>query len=275
MRGEPFYEYFKSKMTSLIIVLIVVVVFFAFSGSRVVFYTSSTHESSSRCASIASTSAVVKHLEMVAPMDDLKAAGMLRQCGFCSSASQFSSKEVASSYNYSSHAMTQMAVNDSKYERESIGLFDFGTSEVPELLREGRGCDEFQGVVAPSCDTDPGAQSELVLDAFDDVHGGDISEVASAKTPEDSRGVVISPSASDILIFLQIKPRPRDKPGSSLALVPYRLNYREEIPCDPVEAINGGELVGASLQALEEMVSDFVYLFVVQSRIRFLFYLWN
>ena len=79
MRGEPFYEYFKSKMTSLIIVLIVVVVFFAFSGSRVVFYTSSTHESSSRCASIASASAVVKHLEMVAPMDDLKAAGMLRQ----------------------------------------------------------------------------------------------------------------------------------------------------------------------------------------------------
>ena len=143
------------------------------------------------------------------------------------------------------------------------------------LLRKGRGCDEFQGVVAPSCDTDPGAQSELVLDAFDDVHGGDISEVASAMTPEDSRGVVISPSASDILIFLQIKPRPRDKPGSSLALVPYRLNYREEIPCDPVEAINGGELVGASLQALEEMVSDFEYLFVVQSRIRFLFYFWN
>ena len=164
MRGEPFYEYFKSKMTSLIIVLIVVVVFFAFSGSRVVFYTSSTHESSSRCASIASASAVVKHLEMVAPMDDLKAAGMLRQCGFCSSASQFSSKEVASSYNYSSHTMTQMAVNDSKYERESIGLFDFGTSEVPELLREGRGRGKFQGhyIVAPRCGLQ--AQEEKVSD---------------------------------------------------------------------------------------------------------------
>ena len=154
VRGAPFYEYFKSRMISFIFVLIIAVAYFAFGGSRVLFDMISTHGSSNhRCASISLAGAAVEHLGgMFAPTDDPN-AGLLRQSVFCSSASQHSSKEAAPSCLYSSDAMTAMAVNDSKYGNESIGLFGFERSEVPELLREGCGCGKFQGhyIVAPRC----------------------------------------------------------------------------------------------------------------------------
>ena len=165
VRGAPFYEYFKSRMISFIFVLIIAVAYFAFGGSRVLFDMISTHGSSNhRCASISLAGAAVEHLGgMFAPTDDPN-AGLLRQCVFCSSASQHSSKEAAPSCLYSSDAMTAMAVNDSKYGNESIGLIGFEMSEVPELLREGCGCGKFQGhyIVAPRCGLQ--AQEEKVSD---------------------------------------------------------------------------------------------------------------
>ncbi len=86
-----------------------------------------------------------------------------------------------------------MAVDDSKYENdESIGLFGFETSDVPELLREGCGWGKFQRdyiVVAPRCGPDPGVEFELVSrwGAFDDA--------PPPKMPQNSRGAVISPSS--------------------------------------------------------------------------------
>ena len=152
VRGAPFYEYFKSRMISFIFVLIVAVAYFAFGGSQVLFDMSSTHGSNHRCGSISLASAAVERFAgMFAPADDPN-AGLLRQCVFCSSASHHSSNEAAPSCLYSSDAMTAMAVNDSKYENdESIELFGFGRSEVPELLREGCGRGKFQGhyIAAP------------------------------------------------------------------------------------------------------------------------------
>ena len=165
MRGAPFSEYFKSRMISFIFVLIVAVVYFAFGDLQVLFDMSSTHGSSNhRCGSISLASAAVERFAgMFAPADDPN-AGLLRQCVFCSSASHHSSNEAAPSCLYSSDAMTAMAVNDSKYGNESIGLFGFERSEVPELLREGCGCGKFQGhyIVAPRCGLQ--AQEEKVSD---------------------------------------------------------------------------------------------------------------
>ena len=161
----------------------------------------------------------------------------MRQCFFCSSASHHSSNEAAPSCLYSSDAMTAMAVNDSKYENdESIGLFGFGRSEVPELLREGCGRGKFQGhyIAAPRC----GLQAqEGKVSGFLSYH-----LLCSQKREMFFQVTLILFFLKLMLIglgylpflifsFWQAKPRPPDKPGS-LALVKDRNNHRE-VECTP------------------------------------------